>query len=72
MNKKNRQEQFYLHLEKLIGGAEARQLVDTLEHKHPKAVRYNPTQTQPQELTGDPVPWCQPYGRYWTGEIFPS
>ncbi|MCP5047922.1 MAG: hypothetical protein GY940_12170 [bacterium] len=72
MGKKNREEQFLLQMEKLLGAAEACQLVEALDRRSPKAVRYNRNLCSPDELKGTSVPWYDPYGCYWEGEIFPS
>jgi 16S rRNA C967 or C1407 C5-methylase (RsmB/RsmF family)/NOL1/NOP2/fmu family ribosome biogenesis protein len=72
MKNKNRFDRFYQRIEKQIGSAEARQLLDALQPRAPKSVRYHSRRCEPGELKGAPVPWCQPYGRYWEEEIPPS
>jgi len=70
--KTRRTEQFYKRMETLVGGAEARQLMEAIRQRGPRSVRYNRKQCALDELKGTPVPWCLPYGRYWEEEIPPS
>jgi len=72
MAKKNRTEQFFQQMEKLVGRSEAQQLIEAIRQVSPKSVRYNPKQCRLDELKGAAVPWCEPYGRYWQEDIFPS
>lgn len=70
--KSKRAEQFHKRMEKLLGHSEAQQLMDAIRQITPKSVRYNRKRCAVDELKGQPVPWCQPYGRYWQGEGLPS
>lgn len=70
--KTKRSEQFYKRMENLLGSTEARQLMEAIRQMGPKSVRYNRKRCVTDQLKGTPVPWCQPYGRYWEEEILPS
>ncbi len=70
--KKNRSHLFFQHMEKLVGSSEAQQLMEAIRRALPKSVRYNSKQCTSDELKGSVVPWCEPYGRYWQEDIFPS
>lgn len=70
--KSRRAEQFYKRMEKLLGSSEAQHLMKAIGQITPKSVRYNRNLCALDQLKGAPVPWCQPYGRYWEGEGFPS
>lgn len=70
--KTHRADQFYARMEQLLGRSEARQLMDALQEKSPKSVRYNRKQISLHELNGSPVPWCRSYGRYWKESTLPS
>jgi 16S rRNA C967 or C1407 C5-methylase (RsmB/RsmF family) len=72
MKHKNHIDQFYLRIEKLIGPAETKQLIEAIRQISPKSVRYNPGMCNIDDLEGPAVPWCKPYGRYWQEEILPS
>jgi 16S rRNA C967 or C1407 C5-methylase (RsmB/RsmF family)/NOL1/NOP2/fmu family ribosome biogenesis protein len=72
MKIKYRTDLFCQRMEKLIGGSEARQLLDALQPRTRKSVRYHSQQCKVEELIGDPVPWCEPFGRYWQEELPPS
>ena len=70
--KKDRSQRFFQHMEKLLGSSEARQLMEAIRQTLRRSVRYNSTQSTPADLKGAVVPWCDPYGRYWQEDIFPS
>ncbi len=58
-------ERFRLHMERLLGSAEASRLVEAVRQPSSRSVRFNRLQCSTNELTGLPVPWCVPYGRYY-------
>jgi 16S rRNA C967 or C1407 C5-methylase (RsmB/RsmF family) len=71
-DEKMRFQQFYQRMELLLGSDEASQFIEAIRQVSPKAVRYNRKQTIPDELHGNVVPWCEPYGRSWENKIPPS
>jgi 16S rRNA C967 or C1407 C5-methylase (RsmB/RsmF family) len=70
--KQNRVLQFNRRLEELIGKSEVEAFHEAIKKVSPKSVRYNRNLCQLEELRGTPVPWCESYGRYWDGDVFPS
>lgn len=70
--KKDRTEQFYRRMAELIGEGETRELLEALKEPAPKAVRYNRGLCSSDEPAGVPVPWNEPYGRYWPEGTLPS
>jgi 16S rRNA C967 or C1407 C5-methylase (RsmB/RsmF family) len=72
MKHKNRFDQFFQRIEKLIGPSETKQLIEAVQHISPKSIRYNPKLCTLDDLKGPSVAWCTPYGRYWQEEIPPS
>lgn len=70
--KDKRSEQFCKRMENLLGAGESRLFMDAIRQFSPKSVRYNRKLCSHDELKGSPVPWCQPYGRYWENGTLPS
>jgi 16S rRNA C967 or C1407 C5-methylase (RsmB/RsmF family) len=70
--KQNRAQRFYQRMEQMLGAAEAGQLIEAIRCVSPRSVRYNRGQCQPDEIKGKPVPWCSPYGRFWSPDTLPS
>jgi len=68
----DRREQFYHRMEQLVGDTETQQLMEAIRQITPKSIRYNRNLCSPHELKGTPVPWCEPYGRYWEDDSLPS
>lgn len=65
-------EQFFKRMENLLGTQEAHLFMDAIHQFSPKSIRYNRRLCSVEELKGSPVPWCQPYGRYWEEDTLPS
>lgn len=73
MKKKNdRENEFFVRMERLLGLAEAHQLIEALKVMAPKSIRYNCRTVQAAALTGAVVPWCAPFGRFWNQAELPS
>jgi 16S rRNA C967 or C1407 C5-methylase (RsmB/RsmF family) len=72
MKNRNRSDQFFHRIEKLIGPSEAKQLIEAVQQISPKSVRYNPIICNKDDLKGLSISWCKPYGRYWQEEILAS
>lgn len=70
--KNKRAEQFRKRMENLLGTAETHLFMNSIRQFSPKSVRYNRKLVPLNELKGAPVPWCQPYGRYWEKQSLPS
>ena len=70
--KNKRSEQFLKRMENLLGTEETQLFMNSIRQFSPKSVRYNRKQVPPDDLKGAPVPWCQPYGRYWEKQFLPS
>lgn len=71
-----RSHRFLLHMEKLVGTAEASLLTEAIGTIPPKSVRFNSNivgwDSSILKTTGSIVPWCSPFGRYWEKDILPS
>ncbi len=70
--KNKRSEQFFKRMENLLGTEETHLFMNAIRQFSPKSVRYNRKQVPLGDLKGAPVPWCQPYGRYWEKQSLPS
>lgn len=71
MSKKNKEDQFFQRMEKMLGSDEARQLIEGLKPLPPKSVRYNRLQSHIFPTDASRVPWCS-HGYYWQDSIQPS
>jgi 16S rRNA C967 or C1407 C5-methylase (RsmB/RsmF family) len=69
---KNTTEQFKLAMASLLPAAETADFFNSLTRPLKKSVRFHSQRTIPSLLPGSPVPWNQPFGRFWQETINPS
>jgi 16S rRNA C967 or C1407 C5-methylase (RsmB/RsmF family) len=65
-------EKFVNHMEQLLGSQEAGQLMGVIGERSRTSIRYNSRLKPVEDLKGEVVPWCLPFGRFWNKDNPPS